>query len=158
MPFLTRCSPPEAAEHDSGSAGVLSESFTQEIWASIFRQLMDQWKDGTVGSRELVYEATTPGTKATPMRSAFKRSREDDSLEEAEEDPGEYITEILRCLRQIKGKLGIRSKMAAYHTIHGGLTNYHNKWARVDIDLGGLPKQSDYDFVVHCSSKGRVPK
>jgi hypothetical protein len=52
--------PPEAAEHDSGSAGVLSKSFTQEIWASVFRQLMDQWKDGTVGSRELVYEATTP--------------------------------------------------------------------------------------------------
>ena len=145
--------PLEAAEHDSGSVGVLSESFTQEIWASVFRQLMDQWKDGTVGSRESVYVAATPGTKATPMRSAPKRGRiDDDSFGEAGEDPGEDITEILRCLRQIKGELGIRSETAAYHTVHGGLANSHNKWAQVDSDLGALPKQSDYDFVVHRST------
>jgi hypothetical protein len=33
--------PLEAAEHDSGSAWVLTKSFTQEVWASVFRQLVD---------------------------------------------------------------------------------------------------------------------
>ena len=66
--------PREAAEHDPGSAGVLTESFTQEVWASVFRQLVDHWKDGTLGGRESVYVAALPGTKATPMRSAIKRT------------------------------------------------------------------------------------
>jgi hypothetical protein len=33
-----------------------------------------------------------------------------------------------------------------------GLAYLRNKWARVDSNLGNLPKQSDYDFVVLCSS------
>jgi hypothetical protein len=140
--------PLEAAEHDSGCVGVLTESFTQEVWASVFRQLVDNWKDGTVGGQESVYVAATPGTRATPMRSAIKRSRDDVSLGDSLEVPGEDITNILRCIRHIKGELGIRPKTAAYHTVHGGLTNSHNKWAQVDIDLVGLPKQSDYDSLL----------
>ena len=140
--------PLEAAEHDSGSAGVLAESFTQEVWASVFRQLVDNWKDGTLGGQESVYVAETPGTRATPMRSAIKRSRDDVSLGDSAEDPGEDITNILRCIRQIKGELGIRPKSAAYHTVHGGLVNSHNMWAQVDINLVGLPKQSDYDSLL----------
>ena len=120
--------PPEAAEHDSGSVGVLTECFTQEVWASVFRQLVDHWKDGTLGGRELVYVATTPGTKAKPMRSAIKRRMVNDSsyLGDFEVDPGEDITKILRCIRQIKGELGIRPTTAAYHTVHSGLANSHN--------------------------------
>ena len=140
--------PLEAAEHDSGSAGVLTESFTQEVWASVFRQLVDNWKDGTLGGQESVYVAETPGTRATPMRSAIKRSRDDVSLGDSAEDPGEDITNILRCIRQIKGELGIRPKTAAYHTVHGGLANSHNNWTQVDIDLVGLPKQSGYDSLL----------
>jgi hypothetical protein len=56
--------PLEAAGHDSGSAGVLTESFTQEVWVSVFRQLVDNWKDGTLGGQELVYVAATPGRTA----------------------------------------------------------------------------------------------
>ncbi len=140
--------PLEAAEHDSGSAGVLTESFTQEVWASVFRQLVDNWKDGTLSGQELVFVAATPGTRATPMRSAIKRSRDDVSLGDSAEDPGKDITDILRCIRQIKGELGICPKTAAYHTIHGGLANSHNNWAQVDIDLVGLPKQSGYDSLL----------
>ena len=140
--------PLEAAEHVSGSAGVLTESFTQEVWASVFRQLVDNWKDGTLGGQESVFVAATPGTKATPMRSAIKRSRDYVSLGDSAEDPGEDITDILRCIRQIKGELGIRPKTAAYHTVHGGLANSHNNWTQVDIDLVGLPKQSGYDSLL----------
>jgi hypothetical protein len=82
------------------------------------------------------------------MRSAIKRSRNGVSLGDSLEDPGEDITDILRCIRQIKGELGIRPTTAAYHTVHGGLANSHNKWAQVGIDLVGLPKQSDYDSLV----------
>ena len=113
---------------------------------------MDNWKDGTLGGKESVYVAATPGTKATPMRSAIKCSRDDDSLGDSVEDPGEDITNILRCIRQIKGEPGIRPKTAAYHTIHGGLANSHNKWAQINIDLVGLPKQSDYDSLLTCTS------
>jgi len=127
--------PLEAAEHDSGSAGVLTESFTQEVWASVFRQLVDNWKDGALGGRDLVYVAASPGTKATPMRSAIKRSWEGVSLGDSPEDPGENISDIFRCIRQIKGELGIPPSSAAYHTVHGGLANSHNKWAQVDTDL-----------------------
>ncbi len=95
--------PLKAAEHDSGSVVVLGETFTQEIWASIFRQLMDQGKDGTVGSRELLYLAATLGRKATPMHTASKRGRDNDSTGESGEDQGEDITKILRCIRQVKG-------------------------------------------------------
>jgi len=146
--------PPEAAEHDSGSVGVLTECFTQKVWASVFRQMVDHWKDGTLGSRELAYVTTTLGTKATPMRSAIKRRMDNDSsyLGDFEVDPGEDITKILRCIRQIKGELGIRTKTATYHTIHGGLANFHNKWTQVNSNLSGLPKQSDYDSLVTRSS------
>jgi len=82
------------------------------------------------------------------MRSAIKRSRDGVSLGDSPEDPGENITDILRCIRQIKGELGICPTTAAYHTVHGGLANSHNKWAQVDTDLVGLPKQSDYDSLV----------
>ncbi len=67
-------------------------------------------------------------------------------------DPGEDITDILRCIRQIKGKLGIRPTTAAYHTVQDGLANSHNKWAQADINLVGLPKQSDYDSLVTCTT------
>ena len=53
--------PLEAAEHDSGSAGVLTESFMLAVWASVFRQLVDNWKDGTVGGQESVFVAAREG-------------------------------------------------------------------------------------------------
>ena len=64
--------PLEVADCDSQSTTILGESFLKEVWASVLRQLMDQWKDGTVGTWESVYLAATPGAKATPMRSASK--------------------------------------------------------------------------------------
>ena len=87
---------------------------------------MDNWKDRTLGGRESVYVAASPGTKATPMQSAIKHSRDGVSLGDSPEDLGENITNILHCIRQIKGELGICPTMAAYHTVHSGLANSHN--------------------------------
>jgi hypothetical protein len=148
--------PLEAADQDLGSVAVLGELFTKEVWASVFMQLMDQGKDGTVGTRELVYLAVAPGAKATPRLSASKCGRDDDSTGKFGDDQGEDITKILRCLRQIKGELGICSKAVAYRTVHGGLANFHSRWAQVNSDMGNLPKQSDFDLVVLCASTAKT--